>query len=269
MMTRRAYLPVHLALAAALTLMLAACLTTNPLTGKSSSTEISQDAESPEQAAGEAAAAQPPPLTPAEKQLQEDEKRFYSTLMGGAFVGALAGAGVGVVGCHLAGYRDTRLRNCIAASTVTGGVLGGVDGYITAKREAAGRNELRALHATIADVRQDNDKLRSFISNSDRVLSEGRARLVTLRSDLARRRLSAEQAEEARQREERNIASMQKTLESAKQSRANYLAASKKLGGDPKSKRDLDAEIRRMNEQIAQLERNVSEYNRVLSVSRA
>jgi hypothetical protein len=263
---------VQLGLAAWTALSLAACITTDPLRlNQTSSAEMSAgEASGSGSVAVESTAPKgPPPLTTAEKQLQEDEKRFYSTLMGGAFVGALAGAGVGVVGCHLAGYRDTRLRNCIAASTVTGGILGGVDGYLTAKREAAGRNELRALHATIADVRQDNDKLRSYISNSDRVLSEGRARLVTLRSDLAKRRLTAEQADEARQREERNIASMQKTLESAKQSRGNYLAASKKLGGDPKSKRDLDGEIRRMNEQIAQLERNVSEYNRVLSVSRA
>ena len=79
----------------------------------------------------------------------------------------------------------------------------------------------------------------------------------------------AARAEEARQREERNVASMNKTLDHAKQTRANYAAASKKLGGDAKSKRDLDLEIQKMNQQIAQLERNVAEYNRALAVSRA
>jgi hypothetical protein len=242
----------RLALLATLVMMVASCVTTNPLQWGQSGSEASA-----------------PQLSPAEKQLQEDEQRFYSTLMGGAFVGALAGAGVGVAGCHLAGYKDTRLRNCIAASTVTGGILGGVDGYVTAKREAAGRNELRALQATIADVRQDNEKLKSFITNSDRVLAEGRIRLAALNKDLAQRKLTAAEADEARQREERNIASMTKTLDSAKQSRANYLSASKQLGGDPKAKRDLDAEIRQLNTQIAQLERNVSDYNKALAVSRA
>jgi predicted nucleic acid-binding Zn-ribbon protein len=118
-------------------------------------------------------------------------------------------------------------------------------------------------------VKQDNAKLKSFLDNSNRVLKEGQARLVALRSDLAKRKLSAAEADEAMQREERNIALMTKTLDNAKQTRNNYVAASKKLGGDAKAKRDLDGEIQRMNEQIAQLERNVSEYNRALAVSRA
>jgi hypothetical protein len=101
------------------------------------------------------------------------------------------------------------------------------------------------------------------------VLAEGRGRLADLNRDLAQRKLTAAQAEEARQREERNVASMTKALENAKQSRANYIAASKQFSADPKSKRDLDAEISRMNTQIAQLERNVSEYNKALAVSRA
>jgi hypothetical protein len=247
-----------------LVVWLGACVTTNPLPWGQNNTEASAP-DSPD-----ATRNAPAPQTAAEKQLKEDEQRFYSTLMGGAFVGALAGAGLGVAGCHLAGYRDARLRTCIAASTVTGGILGGVDGYVTAKREAAGRNEVRALNATIADVRQDNEKLRSYISNSDRVLAEGRVRLAALNRDLAQRKLTAAQADEARQREERNIESMMKTLENAKQSRANYLAASKQLGaGDAKSKRDLDGEIRQLNEQIARLEKNISDYNRALTVSRA
>jgi hypothetical protein len=258
---------VRVAIVALLAVALGACQTTNPLTWVQSSLDTNTPAAADDGSGG--ARGVQPALTPAEKQMQEDEQRFYSTLMGGAFVGALAGAGLGVAGCHLAGYRDTRLRNCIAASTVTGGILGGVDGYVTAKREAAGRNELRALQATVADVKQDNEKLRSFISNSDRVLAEGRGRLAALNRDLAQRQITAAQAEEARQREERNIASMAKTLENAKQSRANYLSAAKQLGGDPKSKRDLDAEIRQMNTQIAQLERNVSEYSKALAVSRA
>jgi chromosome segregation ATPase len=118
-------------------------------------------------------------------------------------------------------------------------------------------------------VKQDHEKLRSSITNSDRVLAEGRARLAALNKDLAERKVTAAQADEARRREESNIASMTKTLDNAKQSRANYLAASKQLGGDATSKRNLDAEISKLNTQIAQLERNVSEYNKALTVSRA
>jgi chromosome segregation ATPase len=157
----------------------------------------------------------------------------------------------------------------VIATTAAGGLVGGVDGYVTAKREAAGRDELRATQATVADVRQDNEKMKSYLNNSNQVLAEGQARLATLRRDVQTRKVNATEAEEARQREERNITSMTKTLDQAKQNRSNYIAASKKLNGDVQSKRQLDAEITRMNEQIAQLERTVNDYNRALAVSRA
>jgi hypothetical protein len=248
-------------LAAALSLLLVACPTTNPLSSLNSGPDSGQTGTNTEAAE--------PQMTEAEKQLQEDEKRFSSTVMGGAAVGALAGAGLGVVGCHLAGYNGAKLRNCILLATAAGGVTGGVDGYVTAKREAAGKNELRAVQATVADVKQDNEKLKSYLTNSNKVLAEGQARLAHLRSDMQQRKISADQAEEERQREERNIGSMTKTLEQAKQTRTNYVEASKKLGGDAQSKRQLDTEINRMNQQIAELERTVGEYNRALSVSRA
>lgn len=252
MMTTSVYRTTRWTLATALSLLLSACLTTNPLSSFTAGSEGDQ-----------------PELTAAEKQLQEDEKRFFSTTMGGAFTGALIGAGTGVVGCHLMGYRDQRLRNCIIATTAAGGLAGGVDGYVTAKRESAGRDELRATQATIGDVKQDNDKLKSYLSSSNQVLAEGQARLTALRRDVQTSKLGAAEAEEARQREERNIASMTKTLDQAKQARTNYVAASKKLTGDAQSKRQLDAEINRMNQQIAQLEKTITDYNRALTVSRA
>jgi hypothetical protein len=248
-------------LAAALSLSLVACPTTNPLGSFNSGPDSGQ--------AGTNTQAAEPQMTEAEKQLQEDGKRFTSTVMGGAAVGALAGAGLGVVGCHLAGYNGAKLRNCILLATAAGGAAGGIDGYITAQREAAGKNELKAVQATVADVKQDNEKLKTYLSASDQVLAEGQARLTSLRADVQKRKISAAEAEEARQREERNIASMTKTLATAKQTRTNYIEASKKLGGDAQSKRQLDAEINRMNQQIAQLEKTVSEYNRALAVSRA
>jgi hypothetical protein len=248
-------------LAAALSLLLVACPTTNPLGGIMNGPDSGQA-----DASGNAAQ---PQMTEAEKQLQEGEKRFTTTVMGGAAIGVLAGAGLGAVGCHLAGYKDAKLRNCILLAAAAGGTAGGIDGYLTAQREKAGRDELKAVQATANDVKQDNEKLKSYLSTSDQVLAEGEARLKSLRGDVQKRKISAAEADEARQREERNIASMTKTLETAKQTRTNYIEASKKLGGDAPSKRQLDAEITRMNQQIAQLEKTVNEYNRALAVSRA
>ena len=51
--------------------------------------------------------------------------------------------------------------------------------------------------------------------------------------------------------------------------RDQYVQASTKFTGTIQDKRDIDAEIARMNKQVAQLEANVAEYNRALAVSRA
>ena len=69
--------------------------------------------------------------------------------------------------------------------------------------------------------------------------------------------------------EEQNIAQMQATLKKAKETQTQYAQASATFQGTPASKRDLDGEIGRMNQQVASLERNIVDYNRALAVSKA
>ncbi|MBX3604743.1 MAG: hypothetical protein KF788_05715 [Piscinibacter sp.] len=243
------------AVAAAVLVTLSACQTTGPLQQTSSSTSTN--------------AAPAPQLTPAEQQMRADSDRFNETVIGGILTGAAAGALTGALAAWLTGGNKKEVRNTAIAGAVVGGTIGGIDGYVTAKKEQAGRNEIRTLQAAAADVRQDNQKLQAYLDSSGTVLNEGKARLASLRSDVAARRLSAEQAEAARKREEQNIASMNATLAQAKKTRDQYTQASAQFGGSIQNRRDLDAEIARMNKQVAQLEGNIAEYNRALAVSRA
>lgn len=208
-------------------------------------------------------------LTPAEQQMRQDQQRFNSTVIGGVLTGAAVGAVGGALIGILSGDNKKEIGKKAVGGAVIGGVAGGIDGYVTAKREASGNNEIRALQAAAADVRKDNQNLQAYLSSSGTVLKEGQTRLAKLRNDVAAKRVSAEQAQQARQREEQNIASMNATLAGAKKTRGQYQEASAKFSGAPAAKRDLDAEITRMNAQVAQLENNVAEYNRALSVSRA
>jgi len=173
----------------------------------------------------------PAQLTPAEQQMRKDQDRFHNT--------------------------------------VIGGVVGGIDGYVTAKKEQNGRNEIRTLQAAADDVRKDNQKLQAFLDSSGNVLAEGKQRLAALQGDVAAKRISADQANQARQREEQNIASMNNTLAQAKKTRDQYTQAAAQFSGPAANKRDLDAEITRMNKQVAQLEGNIVEYNKALAVSKA
>ncbi len=244
------------AVAAAVLLVMSGCKTPGPLQSGQSTTPAT-------------AAAPAVPLSAAEQQMRQDSDRFNKTVIGGVLTGAAVGAGVGVLAALLTGGNKKEIRNSAVAGAVVGGVAGGIDGYVTAKKEQSGRNEIRALQAAAADVRQDNQKLQAFLDSSGVVLSEGRQRLAALNGDLAAKRISAEQAQAARKREEQNIASMSTTLAQAKQTRDQYTQASAKFSGTPQDKRDLDGEIARMNRQVAQLEGNISEYNKALAVSGA
>ena len=209
------------------------------------------------------------PLTAAEAQMRQDADRFDKTVIGGVMTGAAIGAVAGALAAAISGGNSKQIRNTAIAGGVAGGVLGGVDGYVTAKKDQAGRNEIRTLQAAAADVRQDNQKLQAFIASSDTVLAEGKTRLATLRADVAAKKLSTQQAAQARQHEEQNIASMNNTLVQAKKTRDQYSQAATQFGGTPQAKRDLDSELARMNKQVAQLENNISDYNRALAVSKA
>jgi len=215
------------------------------------------------------AGAQPAPLTPAEQQMRQDSDRFNKTVIGGVATGAAIGAGVGLLAALLSGGNSKDARNAAIGGAVIGGIAGGVDGYVTAKKEQAGRSEIRTLQAAAADVRQDNQKLQAFLDSSNTVLAEGKSRLAALQGDVAARRVSAQQAEEARKREEQNIASMNATLAQAKKTRDQYAQAAQQISNSPQNRRDIDAEIANMNKNIGQLEGNIAEYNRALAVSRA
>ncbi|KQP11867.1 hypothetical protein [Pseudorhodoferax sp. Leaf267] len=209
------------------------------------------------------------PLTAAEQQMQQDESRFNDTVISGVLTGALTGALVGGLGALALGGNSKNARNAAIGGAVVGATALGVDAYVTAKKEQAGRQQVRAAQAAAADVRQDSAKLQSYLDSSGRVLAEGRSRLASLQRDVAAKKLSAEEVQQARAREERNIASMNQTLNQARKTRDQYIEASGKLTDTPQNKRDLDNEIRRMNQQIAQLENNVQAYNQALAVSKA
>ena len=239
------------AAAVALLASMSACQTTGPLQPTQNS------------------APAPAPLTPAEQQMRKDQDRFHNTVIGGVLTGALVGGGLAALVSAATGGSGKDVRNSAVAGAVVGGVVGGIDGYVTAKKEQNGRNEIRTLQAAADDVRKDNAKLQAFIDSSGNVLAEGKQRLAALQGDVAAKRVSAEQATLARQREEQNIASMNNTLAQAKKTRDQYTQAAAQFSGPPANKRDLDGEIARMNKQVAQLEGNIVEYNKALAVSKA
>lgn len=208
-------------------------------------------------------------LTPAELQMRADEERFQKTVIGGVIQGALIGAAIGGVVALIGGGNTKDAARSAGIGALVGGAAGGIDGYVTAKREQAGKNELRAVQEAAKDVRADNAKLQAFLDSSDVVLKEGKTRLAALKGDLDAKRITVQEADAARKREEQNIASMKTTLAQAKKTKDEYAKAAAQFKGTPQEKGNLDAEINRMNQQVAKLESNIADYNRAVGVSRA
>lgn len=248
------------ALAAVMTLSGAGCKTSPPAQKSDEGTGSAKSAPAP---------GAPRELTAAEKQMRADESRFQKTVIGGAIQGALIGGALGYLAALAGGANSKEAGRTAGAGAVVGGVMGGIDGYVVAKREQNGKNELKALQAAAADVRADNKKLEAFMESSSVVLGEGKQRLAALKGDVDAKRISVAQAEEARKREEQNIASMKTTLAQAKKTKEDYAKAATQFKGTPQDKRNLDAEIERMNGQVAKLENNIADYNRAVGVSRA
>lgn len=209
------------------------------------------------------------PMSPAEQQMLEDEKRFNNTVMSAVLTGAVIGAVAGGFAAAVTGKKGKNVRNAAVGGAVIGATAMGIDGYVTAKNEQASRNRTRAVVAAADDVREDNKRLQTYIDSSSRVLAEGQTRLAGLKRDMASKKVTAEEARQAQQREQRNIASMTETLAEARKTRDQYIEAAAKMPDTPQNKRNLDAEISQMNARIKKLESNVAAYNQALQVSRA
>jgi outer membrane murein-binding lipoprotein Lpp len=209
-------------------------------------------------------------LTPAEKQLREDGEAYNRVVLGGAAVGAAAGAAVGALSCLFADSKDR--GRCALQRGVIGGAVGGIagaiDGYYTAKKQQAAQQKVREIDLVTRDVRNDNTRLVAFIHSSDTVLAESRSKLAQVNRDVSASKMSVQQARAEQARIEQNRDLMQQTLENTKKSRDVYQQTSAKMPTTAASKRDLDAEIRKLNQEIAALEKNVVAMNSALAVSK-
>jgi hypothetical protein len=205
-----------------------------------------------------------PPMTADEEELRREANTFNTTVV----EGSLLGAGLGILAGVLIGATTGRVENMVkygAVGGVTGGVLGGVDGYMVAKQQEAGNNRIRMIQAMTRDVEADNRKLQSLVESSNRILEDSKRQLAEINQQVDTRTASLAQARAAKSRIEQNRNVMQSSLDSLKKRRNTYQEAAAQTGGDT---RELDAQIQRLNGQIAELERNVLAMNQALAVSK-
>ena len=238
-----------LSLVLAATVMLSACTTTGgPADYGSSSVPSGSGA----------------PMSPDEAQMRDEANTFNTTVA----EGSLLGAGLGILAGVLIGATTGRVENMVkygAIGGVAGGVMGGVDGYMVAKQQESGNNKVRMIQSMTHDVQQDNIKLQALVDSSNRVLADSEQRLAAINKQVEQKTATLAEARAEKARVEQNRDVMKASLDSLKKRRDTYQKAAAKTSGDT---RQLDQEIQRLNQQIAELERNVVAMNAALSVSK-
>lgn len=218
---------------------------------------------------GSTAAAPAAPLSPAEQRLRADEQRMQKSVIGAVFTGAIAGAAACALAAKLTGGSASNVRRSAATCAAIGGGLLGVDAYRHEKLRQAKNNEIDAIQAAANDVKTDNENMRTYLATTQQVLDEDRARLASLKGDVAAKRKTVAEADAERQRAETNIKSMNNALAAAKKNRSDYQQASAKFQGTIQQKSALDAQLAEMDRQVRQLETTIASYNQALTVSRA
>ena len=204
-------------------------------------------------------------LTPAEAQMRQEADSFNETVLGGAATGALIGGLLGALAGAASGDKR-RIGTYAAIGAAGGGILGGVDGYITAKAQEASNNRVRMTQSMTADVEKDNQRLSALVDNSRRVLAESQARIAEANGKLDAGMISLQQALAEKARVERNRDVLAEALDNLKQRRDNYQSAGARTGAATNTA--YAAQIGTLNAQIAQLEANIGEMNKVLAVSK-
>lgn len=182
------------------------------------------------------------------------QARFFSK---SGLQACAGGALAGILACELSNTRDK--GRCRLAAGVAGcGVGIGANYYLDHQRAQYARAEDR-LDATIADVRQDNQQLQALSDTARSVIEDDKRKIARIRQDIAANTLQREQAQKQLTEIDANTAYLNKTLADvrAKQQQWQEVADAERRSG---AKVDgLDAEINRMQKQVASLELEIDQ----------
>lgn len=200
---------------------------------------------------------------------RDNPGRYGEIVLGGAAASAAQGCVAAAVDAALRRERGNAVRRACRDGAAVQATAGAVDGHFTALQEEANQRQISTLRVATEQVQRENQQIQSLIEASGQSLRDGQARLAALQRDVAARKVSAAEAEQARAAEQRNAEAMRAALDNLKAARAQHGASSRQATGSTAERRQLDGEIARMDRQITTLERQLADYQRALAVSGA
>jgi peptidoglycan hydrolase CwlO-like protein len=185
---------------------------------------------------------------------QSDEAQFFSR---SGWTACAGGAVVGVIGCQLLSHND-KAKCMLASALVLCGVAMGTNYYLDQRRSQYSNTEQR-LDAMIADVREDNRKLQNLTQTARTVMAEDKQQLTKLKKDIAANKVEKSKAQQQIAEIDANTKYLKDTLVDlkAREKQWREVASSERASGARVD--TLDAEINRMQQQIASLESEINE----------
>jgi hypothetical protein len=207
-----------------------------------------------------------PGLTSDERLLREQSDSFVQdNVFGGAVTGAVVGCVAGaLLGALIAHNAKGAAIGC-GAGGAGGAIVGGVDGYMQGKAAQAQANQVVMARSVAEDVRRQNQELENAIQTAQRVVDQDQRKIDALNARLASKQVTLAQARAEAEAVRDNSRTIQTILADAQKKRDNFVQARNRLGGADGG--ELDAEIAALNNQIAQLEQQVSSINASLRLS--
>lgn len=194
----------------------------------------------------------------ADSRLQNStEAQFFSQ---SGLKACAGGAVVGILGCQLSNASN-KDKCMLQAAFVGCGIGMGANYYYDYRRSEYAKDE-KLLDTLIADVREDNRKLKNLNKTAKSVLAEDKKQLTKIKKDIAADKVNKGEANRALQEIDANTEYLKTTLAELKKREQDWRAVAEKETNRGSRLDTLNAEINKMNRQIAQLESDIDElYN--------
>jgi len=207
------------------------------------------------------AEASTPTLTSQEQTLRENENSFQRTVGEGAAIGGLIG---GLVGLAVGGN-----ARAAALGAGTGALIGGATGYYVAKRKEEFTTEEARVDSMIADVKQDNEKLQTYVATARQVIAADKKKLAEIKQLFESKQVSLDEARQRLSLVEENRDLIQTALTNLQVRHKDYAEAVEKARAESPTDnlRDMEVEIAAMEGNINSLERDLDELNEALAVT--
>jgi outer membrane lipoprotein SlyB len=201
-----------------------------------------------------------PGLTPEQRRIRAQRAEQDRTVGGGAIAGAVVG---GLIGLAVGG----RNRGAAAAiGAAAGAAVGGAAGYYVAQRKQQYANENQRLDVMTNDVRTENQQMAQFVADSRAVGAQDKADLARLRGEYANRRASRADLDRRIAIAEQDAQAIQQRINAARRQQGEFIQARQQTPGAAGAQ--MDAEIARLSQQIAQLEAQLNDLNTSIAVTR-